>query len=83
MDTIPRLLVDQADRHPYKSFQESKGPLNQINIRQGEKILDMAEASQVVAGLKPFSLFHAYYDADDTDIKKQLDQIIEEKLRSE
>ncbi len=83
MDTIPRLLVDQADRHPYKSFQESKGPLNQINIRQGEKILDMAEASQVVAGLKPFSLFRAYYDADDTDIKKQLDQIIEEKLRSE
>ncbi|HEX4292819.1 MAG TPA: HD domain-containing protein, partial [Rhizomicrobium sp.] len=51
----PRLLIDRAERDPYKRSQESKGPLNQIHIRASSgKILDMAETSAVVAGLEKF-----------------------------
>jgi HD superfamily phosphohydrolase len=80
----PRLLIDEADRHPYKSFQESKGPLNQISIRsESGEIVDLAAASPVVARLKPFSLFRVYHESDDKEVQSLLSEIIREKLRSE
>lgn len=83
-DAVPRLLIDQAERHPYKRFQESKGLLNQISIRgEGGHILDMAEASPVVAGLKPFSLFRVYHDANDTSAQKLVNEIIKQKVGSD
>lgn len=80
----PRLLVDQADRHPYKRFQESKGPLNQISIRrEGGVIVDMAEDSPVVAGLEPFSLLRVYYNKDHPEAKALIAKMIEEKVNEE
>lgn len=63
----PRLLIDRAVREPYKRFQESKGPLNQILIRTAEgALVDLGERSKVVAAIEPFQLFRAYIASDDT-----------------
>jgi len=80
----PRLLIDQTDRHPYKRFQESKGPLNQISIRrEGGGIFDMAEESHVIAGLEPFSLLRVYYSEDDPVAKKVVLETIDQKVKGE
>jgi uncharacterized protein len=63
-----QILVDKTTRTPYKKFQDSKTPLNQILIRQGEeRFEDMAHLSSVVASAEKFEVFRVYYDADDTD----------------
>ena len=36
---VPRVLVDQAVREPYKQFTESKGPLNQIMLRRRNAVV--------------------------------------------
>lgn len=83
-DAAPRILTDSAARAPYKSFQDSKGPLNQIRIRVGgDRILDMAESSRVVAGIETFELFRAYFDDADPEARKVVNNIVEEELRSD
>jgi HD superfamily phosphohydrolase len=76
---IPKLLLDYAERSPYKKLDESKGHLSQIsiNVRHGDerKILDMAEASQVVAGLDKFSLLRVYYDAEDKESVQEMEKL--------
>ena len=63
---IPRILVDQASREPYKHLQESKGPLNQIRIRTNEKeLVDLGDRSKIVAAIEPFKLFRLYCDEAD------------------
>ena len=60
-DEAPRILTDRAMRDPYKRFEESKGPLNQIHIRLADnQILDVASCSSVIAAVESFSLFRAY-----------------------
>lgn len=78
-----KILIDQADRHPYKRFQESKGPLNQISIRHGDRIFDMADVSPVIAGLEPFNLLRVYYNGDDRDTMEFVRRTIVEKVRSD
>jgi hypothetical protein len=76
----PRILVDQAARDPYKRVQESKGPLNQLRIRvAGDRILDMAESSPVVAGIEKFKLFRAYVDEQDVEAKELVERVIKEE----
>ena len=63
----PRILVDHAKREPYKRFQESKGPLNQIMLRTGNgDLVDVAKLSSVVAAIEPFTLFRLYTSRTDT-----------------
>jgi uncharacterized protein len=66
-DSRPRILIDNEERSPYKSVNESKGPLDRINIRtDGGVLVDLQERSSVVAALKTYKLFRAYVDrADD------------------
>jgi HD superfamily phosphohydrolase len=78
-DDSPRILLDRAVRDPYKRFQESKGPLNQIHIRLGDKIFDVAESSSVVAGIETFELFRAY--VTDTEAKSAVEKIVKDELR--
>ena len=76
-DVLPRLLIDKAEREPYKRFDESKGPLNQIEIqRQDGTILDVAEVSPAVAALEPFRLFRVYCDGDDEKTRKHVLDLI-------
>ncbi|MBK8909458.1 MAG: HD domain-containing protein [Rhodospirillales bacterium] len=83
-EDAPRILTDSSARAPYKSFQESKGPLNQIRIRSADdRILDMAESSRVVASIETFELFRAYFDDADLEARSVVESTIEEELRSD
>lgn len=77
------LLIDAAERHPYKRFQESKGPLNQISIRrEGVGIRDMVDESSIIASLEPFKLLRIYCDNEDHSSLKYVDQLINEKVET-
>ncbi|WP_324407225.1 HD domain-containing protein [Bradyrhizobium sp.] len=78
-DEAPRILTDRATRDPYKRFEESKGPLNQIHIRlAGNQILDVASISSVIAAVESFSLFRAY--ACDEDSANAITHIVDSEL---
>lgn len=79
---IPRILTDRAARDPYKRFQESKGPLNQLLIRGADnRIIDMVDCSPVVAAIEPFDLFRAYVDDNDVDAKTVIADIVKQELK--
>lgn len=76
-DGIPRLLVDEAKRTPYKHVEESEGPLDRINIRTADGALeDLQKRSSVVAALKPFKLTRVYVDPADHEARKLIDSTI-------
>lgn len=81
---VPRILTDRTSRDPYKRFQESKGPLNQIHIRMPDgRILDVAEFSSVIASIESFELFRAYASDDDTEAKAFVEETIADALKGD
>lgn len=73
----PRILIDQATREPYKDFQESKGPLNQIMIRTSSNTLvDVAQLSNVVKGIETFTLLRVYVAREDSVAQSFLKKVI-------
>ena len=79
----PRLLIDQTERAPYKQFQESKGPLNQILIRTANSAwTDVAKLSPVVNAIDPFKVLRAYAAREDTQITKLMKDIVREIAKS-
>ncbi len=80
---IPRVLIDKAKRSCYKSFKDSGSALNQIRIRmiEGDKIFDIAEISNTIAAIEPFSLFRAYFFAEDTGAEKMIRATINEAVK--
>ena len=76
---VPRVLFDSAERSPYKEIGQTKGPLDQINIRtEGNKLVDLKSRSPVVASLKTFKLARAYVSRDDADAKEMVDKLVKE-----
>jgi HD superfamily phosphohydrolase len=74
-----RFLVDQYSRNPYKRFQDSKTPLNQILIRAGDgPPRDMGELSPIIGHAEPFTICRVYYFRDDADA----DGVIENEMRT-
>jgi hypothetical protein len=79
----PRVLIDEGERSPYKSVNESKGPLDRINIRtDGGKLVDLKERSAVVAALKTFKLFRAYTSAEDRDAQEVVKEILDQEVKT-
>jgi len=77
----PRILIDNEKRSPYKSFGESKGPLDRINVRtDGDNLVDLKERSSVVAALKSFKLFRAYVEESDSEAKEAIQEIVKEEV---
>lgn len=77
----PRILIDNEERSPYKSVNESKGPLDRINIlTEGGMLVDLKEKSSVVAALKTYKLFRAYADRSDSEAEKAVKQIVEGEI---
>ncbi|MGP0057675.1 MAG: HD domain-containing protein [Beijerinckiaceae bacterium] len=82
-DARPRILIDYDERSPYKSVNESKGPLDRINIRTDSgALVDLKERSSVVAALKTFKLFRAYADGSDADACDTIKRIIEGEIKT-
>jgi len=79
--SAPRALIDQQTRSPYKKITETKGPLDQINIRtDGGHLVDLAQRSKVVAELQAYKLFRVYHDGDDFEAKSKIKQIVDARI---
>lgn len=79
-----RFLVDQYVRHPYKRYQDSKTPLNQILIRLGDgPPSDMADLSPVIAHAEPFNICRAYVFRDDSEAERVIENIMRTKLEAD
>ena len=75
------LLQDRASRPPYKRFEESKGPLNQIMVRNTDgNLVDLAEHSSAVRAIPTFELFRYYYERDDDEIERMINAIIDGEM---
>jgi HD superfamily phosphohydrolase len=80
----PRVYVDFADRHPYKGLQESKGPLNQIRIRDDHgQIVDISDHSPLIARFEKFESFRAYVDKNDNTAEIAVHRMVESALKEE
>lgn len=78
---MQRFLIDQYSRNPYKRFQDSKTPLNQILIRMGNGVpRDMGEFSPVIGHAEPFTVCRAYVFRGDTEASGMIENIIGTKL---
>lgn len=76
----PTVLIDEAERSPYKSFDKSRGPLDRIMVRtDGNELVDLQERSSVVRSLKVFKLLRVYADRNDADALTLIDKIIGEE----
>lgn len=78
-DAPPRILIDEVERSPYnKLTEDTKGPLNQINIRtDGDHLVDLSKRSNVVAELKRYKAFRVYHADDDDEAKTKISEIID------
>ncbi|MBE0578879.1 HD domain-containing protein [Devosia sp.] len=77
--SVPRALFDSAERSPYKEIGQTKGPLDQINIRtEGDKLVDLKSRSQVVASLKTFKLARAYVSREDPEAVEMVEKLTKE-----
>jgi uncharacterized protein len=81
-DAPPRILMDEAKRTPYKKLTEdTKGPLNQINIRtEGDYLVDLAERSSVVATLKTYKALRIYHADGDREAKDKISKIMDAEI---
>ena len=76
-----RILIDRATREPYKRFQESKGPLNQIMIRAVDgKLVDLGERSKIVKAIDPFRLCRIYLADNDNEAKNFAQEAIKTEV---
>ena len=72
-----RYLVDQYSRNPYKRFQDSKSPLNQILIRSGDgPPRDMGEYSPIVGHAETFNICRVYVFKDDSEAETMVENIM-------
>ncbi len=81
-DAAPRALIDQQSRSPYKRITETKGPLDQINIRtDGGFLVDLAQRSKVVAELQTYKLLRVNHDGEDVEAKDTISKIIDARIK--
>jgi len=73
----PSILCDQAERVPYKRFDESKGMLNQILVRDADgTLVDLRTKSTVVDAIETFKLNRAYVRRGDDESVAKVEGII-------
>lgn len=68
-DRHGRVLLDATSRKPYKSIEE-EGPMNQIWIREGDKLVDIRDRSSAVAAAGTFRAFRAYVAENDEEARQ-------------
>ncbi|MGH6877805.1 MAG: hypothetical protein ACREHV_10580 [Rhizomicrobium sp.] len=64
-----RILLDAAARKPYKPIEE-EGPINQIWIRDGDRLFDLKDRSAAVASTGVFRALRAYVAKEDAEAEK-------------
>lgn len=82
-DGIPKLLLDEGRRSPYKTSGGTNGPVEQINVRtEGGALIDLKQRSEVVAGLRDFKLNRVYCDRDDTATLENIEAVVQKELNA-
>lgn len=83
-DGLPSILADNGVRVPYREYDESKGPLNQIRIRvtddPGANHIDIRDRSKIVRAIDPFKFNRLYVDNDESE--KFVHGIIVEEIKN-
>jgi HD superfamily phosphohydrolase len=80
-DDRPRILIDNDERSPYNSINESKGPLDCINVlTDGGQLVDLKERSSVVAALKTYKLFRVYVNRESTETQDAVKRIVKGEI---
>lgn len=75
-----RVMIDEGERPPYKKFDETKGPLNQIRIRvEGGEHVDLGVRSKVVKAIDPFKFFRVYVADEDAEMKSWVESLIKKE----
>ncbi|MDX8346522.1 HD domain-containing protein [Cognatiyoonia sp. IB215446] len=78
---VPRIIVDVAERKPYKPSGGSNGHNEQINVRtDGGELIDILQRSEIVRSLSVYKLTRAYYDPEDLDARKAIFDIVEGEI---
>ncbi|HEY5959865.1 MAG TPA: hypothetical protein VIV60_25095 [Polyangiaceae bacterium] len=80
-----QLLLDHSDREPYKRFNESKGPLNQIRIRSeySDELVDIITRSPVVKAIPTADFWRAYVPKDNDKLRKFVDSTVQEVVNEQ
>ncbi len=77
-DKQHRVLKDDGSRSPYKTLEETSGPLNQILVKtQTGAVVDLADISPIVRAIRPFRFSRLYFDPKVEDYTSDLNSIIE------
>jgi len=83
-DGLPSILIDNGVRVPYREYDESKGPLNQIRIRVTDdpsaNHIDIRDRSKIVRAIDPFKFNRLYIDNDESE--KFVHGIIVEEIKN-
>ena len=79
---LSKMLWDNDQREPYRRFQESKGPLNQIRIKQSSSgaLVDLGLRSKIVNSIESFKLDRVYVSSDDSDSRNFVEKVIKEEV---
>jgi HD superfamily phosphohydrolase len=82
-DASHRILVDEGVREAYKTFQESKGPLNQIRIKTAAgSLVDLGEVSKIVKAIEPFRFFRLYHAEGDREAIEFIERTIKGEVNN-
>lgn len=79
-DRHGRVLLDSTSRKPYKPIDE-EGPMNQIWIREGNKLVDIRDRSSAVAATGTFRAFRAYVADDDGEARQIVSEAVTNTLK--
>lgn len=81
-NTGVHILYDKASRPPYKRFDESKGPLNQIMVRTGSGMSDLGEFSPIVNSIPTFEVSRYYFDKEQSGVAAMLKDVLDEEIKN-
>ena len=79
-DRPGRILLDSATRKPYKPIEE-EGPMNQIWIWDGGKLVDIRDRSPAVAATGIFRAFRAYVAEEDDDARTFVSETVSSSIK--
>lgn len=73
-------LLDTYTRSPYKRFDSGGSPMNQMYIRQGDAVCDIAAVSAVVGAAEAMEIMRVYDFTDDGTGRTEVENIIRTEL---
>lgn len=80
---VPRLILDDAKRSPYKKLESSSGPLGKMLIEDNGQLVDLGDISDVVRAAQVFKLNRVYFDEDDQEAKRHVEAALTKAIAEE